>query len=100
GRLTSPWLGIVPLVSLGAYFALPGSNGLLQSAALFGFFIFVVRGYSVFGLLRTRAAKVLGMISYSIYLTHCIALFVTVRAVDARIGVQTLDGLQNWLLAA
>jgi peptidoglycan/LPS O-acetylase OafA/YrhL len=100
GRLRSPWLGVLPLVSLGAYFAAPGTYGLLHSAALYGFFIFVVHGYSLFGLLRTRAAKLLGLVSYSIYLTHCIALFVTVRAVDARIGIETLDPLQYWLLAA
>jgi peptidoglycan/LPS O-acetylase OafA/YrhL len=100
GKLRSPWLGVLPLVSLGAYFAAPGTYGLLHSAALYGFFIFVVHGYSLFGLLRTRAAKLLGLVSYSIYLTHCIALFVTVRAVDARIGIETLDPLQYWLLAA
>ena len=100
GRLNSPWLAVVPLVSLGAYFVAPGAYGLLQSAALCGFFIFVVHGYSVFGLLRTRAAKVLGAISYSIYLTHCIALFVTVHAVDRLVPIETLSGGQYWLLAA
>ena len=46
------------------------------------------------------AAKVLGTISYSIYLTHCIALFVTVHAVDRLAPMQTLDGGAYWLLAA
>jgi peptidoglycan/LPS O-acetylase OafA/YrhL len=100
GRLRSPWLTAVPLLSLGAYFALPGGNGLPQSLALFGFFIFVVHGTSLFGLLRTRAAKVLGTISYSIYLTHCISLFVTVHAVDRLVPIRTLDGGDYWLLAA
>ena len=92
GRLRSPWLTAVPLLSLGAYFALPGGNGLPQSLALFGFFIFVVHGTSLFGLLRTRAAKVLGTISYSIYLTHCISLFVTVHAVDRLVPIRTVAG--------
>jgi peptidoglycan/LPS O-acetylase OafA/YrhL len=99
-RLRSPWLSALPLASLGAYFALPGGYGLAQSAALFGFFIFVVHGTSLFGLLRTRAAKVLGTISYSIYLTHCIALFVTVHAVDRLVPIRTLDGGRYWMLAA
>ena len=99
-RLRSPLLTAVPLLSLGAYFALPGGNGLPQSLALFGFFIFVVHGTSLFGLLRTRAAKVLGTISYSIYLTHCISLFVTVHAVDRLVPIRTVDGGDYWLLAA
>ena len=100
GRLDSPWMAAVPLVSLGAYFAAPAAYGLLASAALFGFFIFVVHGYSVFGLLRTRAAKLLGTISYSIYLTHCIALFVTVQAAERLAPVETLGAGTYWLLAA
>src|SRR6185436_1930224 len=79
-RLASPLLTALPLCALGAYFVMPGLYGFAQSVALFGFFIFVVHGSSLFGLLRTRGAKVLGTISYSIYLTHCIALFVTVHA--------------------
>ncbi|HZO00251.1 MAG TPA: acyltransferase [Burkholderiales bacterium] len=99
GRLGSRWLGVLPLASLGAYFALPTGNGLAQSAALFGFFIFVVHGWSLFGLLRTRAAKVLGTISYSIYLTHCIALYITMHAVDRLVPVRTLEGGEYWMLA-
>ena len=100
GRLAAPWLGAVALVPLGAYFALPGLYGLPHAVALFGFFIFVVHGNSLFGLLRSQPAKVFGAISYSFYLTHCIALFVTVRAVDALVPVETLDILQYWLVAA
>lgn len=98
--LDSPWLAPLPLGALVLYFMAPGMHGLLQSAVLFAFFIFVVHGWSLFGLLRTRPAKVLGTISYSIYLTHCIALFVTVRAVDSLVPVASLEPLAYWLLAA
>lgn len=106
GRLASRWLAVVPLGALAGYFALPGIamaaviRGLMEAALLFGFFVFVVHGWSVFGLLRSRPAKLLGTISYSIYLTHCIVLFVTVRAVGGLVPVGSLDGLQYWLLAA
>jgi peptidoglycan/LPS O-acetylase OafA/YrhL len=100
GRLRARWLGAVALVSLGAYFAMPGLYSLPQAAALFGFFVFVVHGNDLFGLLTSRPARLLGTISYSIYLTHCIALFVTVRAVNALRPIETLDGIQYWLLAA
>jgi peptidoglycan/LPS O-acetylase OafA/YrhL len=99
-RWSSPWLTIAPLAALGAYFLLPAGYGLPQTVLLFGFFLFVVHGASLFGLLRTRSAKVLGTISYSIYLTHCIALFVTVHAVDRLAPMKTLDAPAYWLLAA
>jgi len=103
-RLGSPgaahWSNLIALASLGAYLAQGDDTGVSHSLALFGFFICVVHGTSLFGLLRTGAAKVLGTISYSIYLTHCIALFVTVRAVNALRPIETLDGIQYWLLAA
>jgi peptidoglycan/LPS O-acetylase OafA/YrhL len=100
GKLNAGWLGVFPVVSLLLYFELPAGNGMLQSATLFGFFIFVVHGTSLFGLLRTRAAKVLGTVSYSIYLTHCIALFATVHAVDRVLPMQAMDAEHYWLLAA
>lgn len=96
----SPWLSALALASLGAYFTLPKYYGLSQTVLLFGFFIFVVHGNSLFGLLRTGPAKLLGMISYSIYLTHCIALFVTVRAVEAVRPMETVPSVQYWMLAA
>jgi len=99
-RLQAGWLALVPLVALGAYFALPHGNGLVQSLVLFACFLFVVHGNSLFGLLRTRAARVLGTISYSIYLTHCIALYVTVHAVDHLMPIREMDGHDYWLLAA
>jgi peptidoglycan/LPS O-acetylase OafA/YrhL len=69
-------------------------------ALMFVFFVFVVDGNSLFGLLRTRPAKLLGMVSYSIYLTHCIVLFVVVHSFNAAVPVATLDAAGYWLLAA
>lgn len=98
--LDTPVITLVPLAALCCYFILSGLYGLLQSVALFGFFIFIVHGNSLFGLLRTRAARLLGLVSYSIYLTHCMALFVTVHAVDRRMPIRSLDIGEYWLLAA
>src|SRR6185436_17945211 len=52
-----PLLTALPLCALGAYFLMPGLYGFVQSVALFGFFIFVVHGTSLFGLLRTRGGQ-------------------------------------------
>jgi peptidoglycan/LPS O-acetylase OafA/YrhL len=67
---------------------------------MFIFFLFVVHGNSLFGLLATRASKLLGTISYSIYLVHCIALFVVMRAVNVLVPVGTLSPLEYWSFAA
>lgn len=99
-RLDSPWLAPLPVGALVLYFMAPDMHGLLQAAVLFAFFVFVVHGYSLLGLLRTGPAKVLGTISYSLYLIHCIALFVTVRAVDSLVPIASLEPLEYWLLAA
>src|SRR6185295_4170068 len=64
------------------------------------FFTFVVHGYSLLGLLRSRPAKVLGMATYSIYLTHCIVLYVAVHAIDRVLPIAGLSAQQYWPLAA
>jgi peptidoglycan/LPS O-acetylase OafA/YrhL len=94
------WLAPLPLVALGAYFAVAGERRLLESALLFVFFLFVVHGYSLFGLLHTRPAKLLGMVSYSLYLTHCIVLYAAMHAADRMVAVGSLHATQYWLLAA
>ena len=48
----------------------------------------------------SRPAKILGAISYSLYLTHCIVLFVVVGAADRLLGLESLGPTQYWLLVA
>lgn len=101
GRLDSFWLRPVPLAALAAYFIADGYvHKLLEGALLFVFFIFVVHGYSAFGLFLSRPAKILGAISYSLYLTHCIVLFLVVGAADRLLGLETFGATQYWLLVA
>jgi peptidoglycan/LPS O-acetylase OafA/YrhL len=96
--LGSAWLAPLPLAALAACFV-PGLPAAALAAPLFVVFIFVVHGYSFFGLLRSRAAKVLGAVSYSLYLTHCIVLFVVVRCAHQVVPIGALEPLQYWLLA-
>jgi peptidoglycan/LPS O-acetylase OafA/YrhL len=100
GRLGSPWLAPVPLAALAGCLLAQERYPLLQPALLFVFFVFVVHGFDVFGLLRLRAAKVLGTVSYSLYLTHCIVLFVVFHAAHGVVQVGTLGALQFWMLVA
>jgi peptidoglycan/LPS O-acetylase OafA/YrhL len=98
-KLGSPWLAPVPLTALAAYFVVD-LHKMLEPALLFVFFIFVVHGYSAFGLFLSRPAKILGAISYSLYLTHCIVLFVVVGAADRLLGLESFGSTQYWLLVA
>lgn len=52
---------------------------ILQSILLTFFFACVASGNGLFGLLKTRAARVLGEVSFSIYVLHGIALFLSFR---------------------
>jgi peptidoglycan/LPS O-acetylase OafA/YrhL len=63
-------------------------------------FIAVVYGNDFFGLLRFRGAKVLGLISYSVYLLHGIVLFVTMWAVHHWHPINTLSPVEYWAIAS
>jgi peptidoglycan/LPS O-acetylase OafA/YrhL len=90
----------LPLAAIGLVFTYPSAFGLMPSVLMFIFFVFVVHGNSLFGVLATRASKMLGTVSYSIYLVHCITLFVVMRAVNARFPISELEPLQYWEFAA
>lgn len=98
--LAAKWMTPLPLAALALVFTYPSAYGLMPSLLMFIFFLFVVHGNSLFGLLATRASKLLGTVSYSIYLVHCIALFVVMRAVNAALPVGALEPLEYWSFAA
>ena len=98
--LDSRWLTPLPVAALVAVFLLPSSAALAQVVLLFVFFLFVAHGNSFFGLLASGAAKVLGAASYSIYLLHCIVLFIVMQAVDARIPIAGIAAETYWGFAA
>lgn len=102
GWFASPKVSVIPLAFLAAALYGPWTTvyGVVPEALLFVFFLFVLDGNSLFGLLRTRAARFLGMVSYSIYLIHCVLLYAIVHAINAAAGVEHLDATQYWTLAA
>jgi len=89
---------IAPLALVAWFFAAPLPK-LAQYALLFVFFLLVVQGWSAFGLLRTRAAKMLGLASYSLYLTHCIVLYVAIGLASHALSIASLGATQYWTLA-
>jgi peptidoglycan/LPS O-acetylase OafA/YrhL len=98
-RLDAPVLTPLPLAALAMVFAFAGPHPVAQSALLLVFFMFVVHGNSLFGLLASGPAKLLGTVSYSIYLVHCVVLFSAVRLVGARFPVPQLAASTYWLIA-
>jgi peptidoglycan/LPS O-acetylase OafA/YrhL len=98
--LASPWLTPLALAALAEVFTYPEPFALVPSLLMFVFFLFVVHGNSLFGLLASRASKVLGTVSYSIYLVHCIAVFVVMRSADSFFPIAEMQPGRYWLFAA
>jgi peptidoglycan/LPS O-acetylase OafA/YrhL len=102
GRLASSRLTPVPIALLCLVTGLGFETvyAVLPELLLFVFFLFIVDGNTLFGLLRTRASRFLGQVSYSLYLVHCIALYVIVRMAAGHVPLQDLDVAQYWTIAA
>jgi peptidoglycan/LPS O-acetylase OafA/YrhL len=73
--------------------ALPFARGfgIWQSVLLFPLFVCTLYGNSFFGLLSSRAARVLGLVSYSVYLTHCVLLYVCLRTIDREFPIAGMN---------
>lgn len=99
-RLSIPVLTLLPLAALAAVFLFPSAFSLPAIGLLFIFFLFVVGGNSLFGLLATRTSRLLGTVSYSIYLTHCIVLYSIVRIADVYLPIKAMGPSQYWLLVS
>jgi len=59
-------------------------------------FLSFVYGNDLFGLLKTKTAKFLGTMSYSIYLVHGIVLFAVLNSVDYFYPIKLLSPLLFW----
>jgi len=74
--------------------------GLPQAALLFSAFFCIANGNDLFGLLTCRAARLLGAVSYSIYLMHAIVMFVALRLVDRFAPISTIAPENYWAVVA
>lgn len=77
-----------------------GAYGLPQAALLFCAFICIANGNDLFGILTCRAARMLGALSYSIYLMHAIVLFVALRIVNRFVPISTVSPMNYWTIIA
>lgn len=76
----------------------PDVYTLLGAALLFVPFSIFASGNSMFGILTCRPARLLGLVSYSIYLLHNWVLFLASRAVDHFTPVARLSPAVYWSL--
>jgi peptidoglycan/LPS O-acetylase OafA/YrhL len=90
---------LVPMALIAAVFlGFDEGYGVAQAALLAGAFFFVAHGNDVFGLLAAPASRVLGTISYSIYLLHGLLLYAGFRAVGAVVPIAAIGAGGYWAL--
>lgn len=91
-NINHPTITITSLLSLVAIiFAFETAYGIPQSILLTIFFTPIALGNHIFGILKTNAALFLGKISYSIYLTHGIILFILFTVIFPQIPYNTTE---------
>jgi peptidoglycan/LPS O-acetylase OafA/YrhL len=73
--IDSRWMSLVTLFLFFASIFYPRTLDLIHHLIMALFFMLVVFGNSIFGLLRFRSTVLLGEISYSIYLLHGVVLY-------------------------
>lgn len=78
----------------------PRGQGLPQYLLGFAFFMLLVNGNTMFGILVSRPVKFLGIISYSIYLLHNIIISVVFYHFDQFRDITSITPLAFWLLTA
>lgn len=72
----------------------------IGAALLFMPFVVIASGNSIFGLLTWRPARLLGLLSYSVYLLHNWVLFLVSRLVNHYTSVAAMSEHAYWLVGA
>ncbi|XGV98172.1 MAG: acyltransferase family protein [Leptolyngbya sp. BL-A-14] len=99
-RILSHWLFSVLIVFLLFLASFLVANKLAFYVVIFAVFIIATYGNSFFGLLTLNASRYLGIISYSVYLLHGIALFSFLKAVDFVYPIEKINPIYYWILVA
>jgi peptidoglycan/LPS O-acetylase OafA/YrhL len=73
---------------------------LIHTLLLFPLFLAVCYGNTFFGLLSNGPAKLLGAISYSIYLLHCVLLHAIMYSVNEHASLVRMSGPVYWAIVA
>lgn len=94
------WLaGVLPIAGMALVYVISYKPySLLQYAITFFIFLCFVYGNDLFGLLKTKAAKFLGAMSYSVYLMHGIILYIVLTSTNFFYPIKDMTPLNYWLL--
>lgn len=96
------WIGsfaaVVCIVATIAY--VPEVYSLAGAALLLVPFIIFAAGNTLFGLLTCRPARLLGLLSYSVYLLHNWVLFLLSKFVNRYVSIAALPESTYWILGA
>lgn len=93
------WMGIVPILGLILVYSIQYKPySLIQYAVTLGIFLLFIYGNNLFGLLKTSSAKILGMMSYSIYLIHGIMLYTVLNIANNFYPIVDTTPIQFWSL--
>lgn len=91
------WAGFIPLVGfLLVYQVQYEPYSMLQYFITTLIFLIFVYGNDLFGILKKRATKLLGTISYSIYLIHGIILYLVLHTVNIFYPIITMSSFVFW----
>jgi peptidoglycan/LPS O-acetylase OafA/YrhL len=97
-QLNRWWVAVVVVGLLAGSVLITADLGSLAVSGLA--FLSFVLGHRLLGLLTTASAKLLGAISYSIYLLHGIVLYLVLRVTNHFCPITSLDPLRYWVLIA
>lgn len=97
--ITKPFATILLLLGLLLVYVIDYKPyGILQYCITFFIFLFFLYGNTIWGLLKTPAAKLLGTMSYSIYLVHGIVLYIVLKGVNLITPVASMSMFAFWSL--
>lgn len=101
-RIAATWIAsVVTVIFIAATIEWqPSTYSWIGATLLFAPFVLIASGNSVFGLLTLRPARLLGLLSYSIYLLHNWVLFLVSRLVNHYTNVAALSQHAYWLMGA
>lgn len=97
----SAWGSLCALaLVVGVATGFDSANACLPTLLLTAAFVLIAAGASLFGLLNVRLSRVLGEITFSIYLLHGFVLFIAFRFALGLHHASALDSATHWILIA
>jgi peptidoglycan/LPS O-acetylase OafA/YrhL len=94
-----PAYALLAITALACTFLFLSAYALPPIVLLAVFFLIVANGNDLFGLLSSKGSRLLGTISYSLYLVNCVVIYVIMHLVNLRWPIASL-GVEPYLVFA